>query len=972
MTKIHISSLIGLLGGAVAHASTGSAMVTKDVSKIDEAVQAAQPLYSQSGTLKSLVPEKMKAGQTGYLIATSEYIKTHSKALAAFIKHKESRGFKVHVATEKDWGVVESGKGRKQADRVHQWMQENYKKLNLLYTLIIENPHPDEGLIPMAKFKPRKYKVPAPEAKKDYAKYLKYKDKPRTEDGKYLLYDGSDPSDYYYADLTSNWDANGNSILAEKADYATGEIDCVAEVYVGRIPYYGEDHAYSNLAGVDKILRRTIEYELGANGDTAWRNDIFYVGGADKRFKKIQDQFLPYSGGRLETYRVSQGYGYEPTSSKWNGEIIQAALNADKPYGFINFQEHGSPTSMAGQMSTAKAKELKRTQPSYVYLGGCDVASPEHSDNVTNALFNHIGIAAVGATRSVTSMGGDDDTDSAAGYERLYFGQSTGEAHWRLLSDYADGMKKVGASNFLMNLMGDPSVVVMPKVNEDPLVVGPNMDVLKFRHQEKNRTPIGYTMVVRNQSSQEQQYTVHTSGALIAEDESFKLAPYSSRKLRVLFNDAHQLSVGEHSGSLEVKTLERTVERQFVLDVYARTTVLNLAFNTPAERKILGIDAKGEKAEMIKKYLAERSGDDFVSLPKGTRGDLSRTKVVPGESDVTVAARLRYETAAKGQLQFFKFGKTFECFDASILDGKFYVIFRTVKGLAEKETEGRIEVPAPAAGEWFDMVASVNRSAKTMTLIVNGKRYTAAFAPEVGQGLAFDKIRFGYGKNRSAINIDAFTIFDYALGEREVQTLASGDIIKQSYPKNGDKANPQGVNVSWNYSGKKENQRFVVVYATDASFSDRKYIETNDSNALLADLSDNTTYFWKVGFVKNGNKSFPWESYTTFTTDGSIQDVEVTINDQRQLRAATVGDNNFSEKLTKCVTALLPPDSKGRRKKAELFFTKLEGEDWLRCHSDGTLTTNFGAPKAGEYRFKFSVSTRYGIPKTFEKTIIAK
>lgn len=966
LTSTLLSSLVS--------AATGSATVTRNLAKMDKAVLAVQPMYSQTGSLESTVPAKMKAGQNGYLIATTEFIKNNSKELAAFIKHKESRGFKVHVATEKDWGLSESGKGRKQADRVHQWMRDNYKELNLLYTLIIANPHPDEGLIPMAKFKPRKYKVATPDQKKDYEKYLKYKDNPRTEDGKFLLFDGDDPSDYYYADLTSNWDANGNSILAEKADYATGEIDATVEVYVGRIPYYGEEHEYSNLVGVDKLLRRTIDFELSASEDTFWRNNLFYVGGADKRFKKIQDQFMPYSGGRIETYRTSQGYGYEPTSSKWNGDVISKALNADRPYGFINFQEHGSPTSMSGQINTGLAMKLERSKPAYVYLGGCDVASPEHSNNITNALFNHIGIAAVGASRSVTGMGGDDDTDSAASYERLYFGQSTGEAHWQLLSDYADGMKKVGASNFLMNLMGDPSVVVFPKVDEKAIVIGPNMDVLKFRHQEKSRKPIGYTMTVRNQTGTARSYQVATKGNLIAETKSFKLAPYSSRPLKVLFNKAYDLPVGAHQGTLFVKSGDEVIERQFELDVYARATLLNLAFDTAAERKIVGFDVKGDKAEMVKAMVAERASDTFLTMPKGVRGDLSRTKVVPGESDATVAVRLKYDTEkAKGLNQFLKFGKTFECFDLSLEQGKLRVLFRTTQGLAESETESKIEVPAPAGGKWIDVIASVNRSEKKMTVYIDGKKYETEFAPEIGQSLAFDKVRLGYGKSKVQSYFDSLSIFDYALSESEVKVVMSGDVIKQSFPKNGDKANPKGVNLAWKYAGKESRPKFVVVYATDPKFSDRKFVETSDTSAVISGLKDETTYFWKVGFIKgNGKMSFPWESYTTFTTDSTIPDVEITISPKPNLRPATVGDSNYSASLVRGVKALLPADENGKQKRAELFFAKLEGDEWLRCHSDGTLNTNFGAPKPGTYKFKFSVSTRYGVPQTFERIVIAK
>jgi hypothetical protein len=165
---------------------------------------------------------------------------------------------------------------------------------------------------------------------------------------------------------------------------------------------------------------------------------------------------------------------------------------------------------------------------------------------------------------------------------------------------------------------------------------------------------------------------------------------------------------------------------------------------------------------------------------------------------------------------------------------------------------------------------------------------------------------------------------------------------------------------------------YVLVYATDAKFSDRKFIKTKDTAATISGLKDNTNYFWKVGYMKGEKMYFPWDSYTTFITDGSIEEVEVTVNERAKMAVATVGDSNYSANLAKGVRALLPPDSKGKRKRAELFFAKVDGDDWLRCHSDGTLTTNHGAPKSGTYKFTFSVSTRYGTPQTFERTIIAK
>lgn len=183
-------------------------------------------------------------------------------------------------------------------------------------------------------------------------------------------------------------------------------------------------------------------------------------------------------------------------------------------------------------------------------------------------------------------------------------------------------------------------------------------------------------------------------------------------------------------------------------------------------------------------------------------------------------------------------------------------------------------------------MASVDRANKLMTLRVDGKPYTTSFEPKRGQGISFDKMRFGYGKNKNEIYIDDLAVFDYAIDENEVAVLMQGDVINQTFPKNGDKANPKGVNVSWTYAGDKSDLTFVLAYATDEAFSDRKFIETKGTSAVIKGLKDQATYFWKVGYLKNGKMFFPWDSFTTFKADSTIEDVDVMIN-ERKLRSAT-------------------------------------------------------------------------------------
>src|SRR4051794_20359192 len=57
-----------------------------------------------------------------YLILTTEDALQWSKVLPEFVKHKERVGFRVYVATEKDYG---SGKtGNEQAFHLRAWLRE--------------------------------------------------------------------------------------------------------------------------------------------------------------------------------------------------------------------------------------------------------------------------------------------------------------------------------------------------------------------------------------------------------------------------------------------------------------------------------------------------------------------------------------------------------------------------------------------------------------------------------------------------------------------------------------------------------------------------------------------------------------------------------------------------------------------------------------------------------------------------------
>ncbi|MHA1400943.1 MAG: C25 family cysteine peptidase [Candidatus Heimdallarchaeaceae archaeon] len=172
-----------------------------------------------------------------YLIITTNAIVSNSEILDDFIRHKQLLGFNVKVITEDDYGT-ETGKQR--ALNIRSWLQDHYITDSIEYVLLIGNPNPDDeesatdyvGDVPMLMCWPR---YGASE------------------------YDRS-PTDYFYADLTGDWDTDDDGYYGEHGD-DTG-VDFYPEVHVGRIPVYSGD--YTTL---DFILNNSIYHHINAGAE---------------------------------------------------------------------------------------------------------------------------------------------------------------------------------------------------------------------------------------------------------------------------------------------------------------------------------------------------------------------------------------------------------------------------------------------------------------------------------------------------------------------------------------------------------------------------------------------------------------------------------------------------------------------------------------------------------------------------------
>ncbi|MBN1845432.1 MAG: hypothetical protein JW810_07085, partial [Sedimentisphaerales bacterium] len=180
-----------------------------------------------------------------YVIITTNEIRNTSTALAEFITCRQACGNAVRVVTEAetadDTHYASGTTTDERALNIRSWLQSRWSAGGIEYVLLIGNPHPTEFTpatsVPMKMCHPQTIWPTYPDT----------------------------PSDMFYAELSGNWDKDGDNIFGEYyGDFGSGGADRYCELHVGRIPFYGK------YADLDSILRKIVLY-CGEPGDRAWR-----------------------------------------------------------------------------------------------------------------------------------------------------------------------------------------------------------------------------------------------------------------------------------------------------------------------------------------------------------------------------------------------------------------------------------------------------------------------------------------------------------------------------------------------------------------------------------------------------------------------------------------------------------------------------------------------------------------------------
>lgn len=418
--------------------------------------------YDQGLEPSSALPQDEETGT--YAIITTDYIASNSETLTDFEVHKTALGWNVLEVTESDWG---GGTGDEASENIRSWLQDNYSAENITCVLLIGNPHPDTGNVPMKMTYPRNNATFATE----------YKDC---------------PTDFYYAELDGNWDLDGDGFYGEcsieSGDVGPGGINVSPEVMVGRIPVYNDD----NISDLDSILNAIMDYQ-----DTPVNSGAF-LSRKKMLVATVASNLADEETGRPVTAGWPLGedlkeYVTDPKED-WDifriyemvenieGELPDPEVqNPFEPYihnvsgpwsreepGAAIWWTHGNSTQSLKIMDSDTSSLLPTFPRSVVFQVACNNACPEEPSNLTYSMLKNTAVAVIGATRVSWYWLGHENFHSTScgdnagmGYTfmaHLVSGDRVGEAlgNTIVVPDSAEMMHNI----LDFNIYGDPSLAL--------------------------------------------------------------------------------------------------------------------------------------------------------------------------------------------------------------------------------------------------------------------------------------------------------------------------------------------------------------------------------------------------------------------------------------------------------------------------------------------------------------------------------
>ncbi len=420
----------------------------------------------------------LREGVYDYVIVTTQDIEADSTELDDFIDHKESQGYSVASITVETIEYVYPETER--ADSIRAFLKDKYSAWGIEYVLLIGDPDPynqyegaadDVGSVPMKMAWPRGDGVVG------------------TEDDGSPDY-GYCPTDHYYADLSGDWDVDGDGYAGSSDDYTITMVDLGGgleapmpdygydfsmEVLVGRIPY-------DDITKIDTVLARVIRYQENADSPSSGRSRAYV---ACSFLKSNTDG--AYLGRQLhndvlDPYGLTTHTFYQAASTFASTHVLQDTALIDewqnRSAGLVLWYGHGGSTSSSigysedGHdyhdgtiMDTASAPTLVKGPNPFMFQGSCSNARPEVSENLAHTMLYETAIATVAGTRKswlgeAQTEFGDEELIGDLAYRYLSWvvkGTDAGYALKRMRADCVPENTKRKHNLMTYNLYGDPA-----------------------------------------------------------------------------------------------------------------------------------------------------------------------------------------------------------------------------------------------------------------------------------------------------------------------------------------------------------------------------------------------------------------------------------------------------------------------------------------------------------------------------------
>jgi hypothetical protein len=776
---------------------------------------------------------------TGYVIITTNAIQSASTKLASFVAHKQARGYTVNVITESQYG---SGTGDAAATNVRTWLKNNYNNTaygagGILYVLLIGDPRTDSASVPM----------------------------------KMCISDH--PTDYYYAELTSNWDADGDGIFGESEDTEEKNF----EVYVGRIPYYG------TISQTDAILQKIINYESATN--TNWRRNALlpmvpldastpcYQIGEQIKYNLLEPQ------GIRSTRIYDETYGLSPEPEYLRSNRYPATEWAQGIYGMVIWETHGWDQGASGVITTGDTPNLNNNYPSAVWQGSCSTGTPETTTNLGYSILKNGGIGTVAASRSGWYWVGESNyTNSSSqgglGYQyakRLAERKTIGQALW----DSKEAMSYWQKNYFVHNLYGDPSVTVMPPL---PAFMVTPTHGLQFNMTYGGATTASSAYTLKNNSTAALNWTAVTGGA-----SWYSLSAYSgtvsaqgTKTVTITLSaQTASLPVGKFTDTITFTDTTNTIieQRTVTLQVYPKRKVAYWPLDNTTGTIATDVSGNGldgtvtnttfDVASVPGKFgtaLQFDGSDDHIEIPAFSEN----------LSQLTISVWVK-ATNWNGNRRIIQKGGDSSEYRLLVEGGKF--VFEVGSTRLELTT-------LPAVGTWVHIVAVYDGSA----MKVYYDKVLKGSIARTGQVATSSKAYIG-SKNAGAPAGDRFygimdevRLYNHAKDTAGIEALYNGyDSAEPVNPYDGSVNVLRVTNLQWImgatavYNDVYFGTDYNAVLNADTTCRQYKGRQT-DAIFTPGTLKHHTTYFWRIDQVDASAVVTPgpvWQ-FTTGNGTGGI------------------------------------------------------------------------------------------------------